>query len=160
MEARRSERSFLKGLFAREPELARGEQEKLEARIARAKGDVRRAMALFNEHLAGLAQQIISLQAELSRARQGSWAAARTIDTIRDRLRIAEQAYADVEQQRQTLVLDPLRRVEEAELSLQDARRRTEISSAADAAHEALDRLRLSLNQAVSVAEARNELTE
>lgn len=140
--------------------MARAEQERIEARISTAKADVRRALALFSEHLAGLAQTIMALQAELSRARQGSWASVRTIETLRERLRVAEVAYTEVEAQRQRLVLDPLRRVEEAEFRLQDARRRSEIAAASAAATDALDRLRLSLAEAVSVAEARVEMGE
>ena len=135
MQARRTGRSFLEGLRSREPSMLRAEQEKLEARLTRSKDDVRRAMALFNEHLAGLAQTIISLQAELSRARQGSWVTARAIQALEERLRAAEEAYAEVERQRQRLVLEPLRHVEQAEVQLQDARRKSEIAAAAEATH-------------------------
>src|SRR5947199_2578455 len=124
MQARRTGRSFLGGVLSRAPSSLRAEQEKLEARLTRAKEDGRQAMALFNEHLAGLAQTIISLQAELSRARQGSWVTARAIQALEERLRAAEEAYAEVERQRQRLVLEPLRHVEQAEVQLQDARRK------------------------------------
>jgi len=160
MQARRTARSFLGGLFAREPSVLRAEQEKLEARITRAKEDVRQAMALFNENLAGLAQTIISLQAELSRARQGSWVTARAIEALEERLRAAEEAYAEVERQRQRLVLEPLRQVEQAEVRLQDARRKSEIAAAAGDAGNALDRLRDSLGEALMLAEARVEIEE
>jgi hypothetical protein len=160
MEARRTERSLLKGFFARESSPARAEQEKLEGRIRHAKEEVRRALALFSEHLAGLAQTIIALQAELSRARQGAWVTAAAIQTLEQRLRVAEMAYAEVERERQRLVLDPLRRVEEAELRLQDARRKSEIALAAGEAGEALERLRASLGEATMLAEARSELND
>ncbi len=159
MEAKR-DRSLISGMFVREPSVARAEQDKLEARIGRAKDDVRRAMALFNEHLAGLAQTIIQLQAELSRARQGSWVPAYTIQALEERLQTAEAAYAELERERERLVLEPLLRVEQTELQLQDARRRTDVALAASAAGDALDRLRDSLAEAVHVAEARGELNE
>ena len=41
------------------PAMTRTEQEKVESRVTQARDDVRRAMALFNEHLANLAQTII-----------------------------------------------------------------------------------------------------
>src|SRR5207253_10995249 len=123
MQARRTARSFFAGFRSRESSVLRAEQEKLEARLTRAKEDVRRAMALFNEHLAGLAQTIISLQAELSRARQGSWITVRAIQDLEERLQQAERAYSEVERRRQDLVLEPLRRVQQAEIRLQDARR-------------------------------------
>jgi chromosome segregation ATPase len=159
MEARRAERSFFGGRFAR-PTLLRAEQEKLEARITQAKEEVRRAMSLFNENLAGLAQTIIALQAELSRARQGAWATAGTIHHLQERLQTAERAYTELERQRKDLVLEPLREVEMAEVRLQDARRKSEIAVAAGEAGEALDRLRLSLGEAVMLAEARVEVNE
>src|SRR5438105_3239827 len=141
MQARRTGRSFFEGLRSRETSMLRAEQEKLEARLTRAKDDVRRAMALFNENLAGLAQTIISLQAELSRARQGSWVTARAIQALEERLHAAEEAYAEVERQRQRLVLAPLRQVEQAEVQLQDARRKSDIAAAAGGAGDALDPL-------------------
>src|SRR5438552_1698702 len=160
MQARRTARSFFEGLRSRESSVLRAEQEKLEARLSRAKEDVRRAMALFNEHLAGLAQTIISLQAEISRARQGSWVTARAIQALEERLHAAEEAYAEVERQRQRLVLAPLRQVEQAEVQLQDARRKSDIAAAAGVAGDALDRLRESLGEALMLAEARVEIEE
>lgn len=172
MDARRPARTIIEGLLSRGQQSdssganGRGngslgpEQARIEARIHQAKEDVRRAMALFNEHLSGLAQTIIALQAELSRARQGAWITARAMGDLEERLRAAEAAYAEVERQRQELVLAPLRQVEQAELRLIDARRKSDVALAANEAGQALAQLRESLGEALILAEARNELGE